>query len=132
VHCTLKPRTRKARNKNRPPRVIKVVLKVHNSYSKYSRKIQDLGLIYNIFHKNREISILTMKEKTARLTLPQSAAIERTKLEKTEQTNKTENTHPYEQKCESHTCSGTINSSMYESDLTTRTLPQTSSAPYSG
>jgi hypothetical protein len=72
------------------------------------------------------------EEKTARLTLPQAAAIERTKLEKTEQTNKTENTHPYEQKCESHTCSGTINSSMYESDLTTTTLPRTSSAPYSG
>jgi hypothetical protein len=32
----------------------------------------------NIFHKNREISILTIKKKTARLTLPQEAT-ERTK-----------------------------------------------------
>jgi hypothetical protein len=29
---------------------------------------------------------------------------------------KTKNTHRYEQKCESHTCSGTINSSMYDRD----------------
>jgi hypothetical protein len=50
----------------------------------------------NIFHKNREISILRLKKKRARLTLPQEA-IERTKQGKTEQT-KTKNTHQYEQK----------------------------------
>jgi hypothetical protein len=36
-----------------------------------------------------------------------------------DRTNK--NTHRYEQKCQSHTCSGTINSSMYDSALTTTT-----------
>ncbi len=40
--------------------------------------------------------------------------------------------HWYEQKCQSHTCSGTINSSMYDNDLTITTSPLTSSAPYSG
>ncbi len=45
---------------------------------------------------------------------------------------KTKNTHWYEQKCQSHTCSGTINSSMYDIDLTTTTSPLISSAPYSG
>jgi hypothetical protein len=61
-------------------------------------------------------------KKKARLTLPQEAT-ERTKLGKTEQTK---NTDQYEQKCQSHTCSGTINSSMYDSDLTTTTPPLTS------
>jgi hypothetical protein len=42
----------------------------------------------NIFHKNREISILTIKKKTARLTLPQEAT-ERTKQGETK--NKTKN-----------------------------------------
>jgi hypothetical protein len=42
----------------------------------------------DIFHKNREISVLTMKNKTARLTLPQEAT-ERTKQGKTK--NKTKN-----------------------------------------
>ncbi len=44
---------------------------------------------------------------------------------------KQKNTHRYEQKCQD-TCSGTINSSMYDSDLTITTSPLTSSAPYSG
>jgi len=83
----------------------------------------------NIFHKNREISVLTIKKKTARLTLPQEAT-ERTKQGETK--NKTKNTQRYERKCQSHTCSGTINSSMYDSDLTITTSPLTSSAPYSG
>jgi hypothetical protein len=42
----------------------------------------------NIFHKNREISILMIKKKTARLTLPQEAT-ERTKQGETK--NKTKN-----------------------------------------
>jgi len=68
----------------------------------------------SIFHKNREISFLTIKKKTAaRLTLPQEAT-ERTKQGETK--NKTKNAQWYEQKCQSHTCSGTINSSMYDSD----------------
>jgi hypothetical protein len=33
---------------------------------------------------------------------------------------------------QSHTCSRTVNSSMYDSDLTTTTSPLTSLAPYSG
>jgi hypothetical protein len=41
-----------------------------------------------IFHKNIEISILTIKKKTARLTLPQEAT-ERTKQGETK--NKTKN-----------------------------------------
>ncbi len=45
---------------------------------------------------------------------------------------KNENAYRYEQKCQSHTCSGTINSSMYDSDWTITTSPLTSSAPYSG
>ncbi len=73
------------------------------------------------------------EEKTARLTLPQEA-IEKTKG-KTEQTKKTHthtHTHCYEQKWQSHTCSGTINSSMYDSDFTTTTSLLTLSAPSSG
>ncbi len=49
----------------------------------------------------------------------------------TETNKKQKNTHWYEQKCESLTCSGTIKSSMYHSDFTTTTSPLTSSAPYS-
>ncbi len=79
----------------------------------------------SIFHKNREISILMIKKKTARLTLPQEAT-ERTKQ------GETKNAQRYEQKCQSHTCSGTINSSMYDSDWTITTSPLTLSAPYSG
>jgi hypothetical protein len=71
-----------------------------------------------------------MKKKTARLRLPQEAT-ERTKLGKTENKQKMKNTHQYEQKCQSHICSGTINSSMYDSDFTIITSPLTSSAPYS-
>jgi hypothetical protein len=48
------------------------------------------------------------KKTTARLTLIQEAT-ESYKLGKT----KTNKKHGYEQKCQSHTCSGTINSSMY-------------------
>jgi len=65
----------------------------------------------NIFHKNREISILTIKKRTARLTLLQEAT-ERTKQGETKTKPKTKNTQRYEQKCQSHTCSGTINSSL--------------------
>jgi hypothetical protein len=41
----------------------------------------------SIFHKNRDISILTIKKKTARLTLPQEAT-ERTKQGETKQNEK--------------------------------------------
>jgi hypothetical protein len=68
------------------------------------------------------------EEETARLTLPQEVT-ERTKQGKTETNQKQKNKHWYEQKCQSHSCSGTINSSMYDSDLTTTTSPLTSSAP---
>jgi hypothetical protein len=43
-------------------------------------------------------------------------------------TNKKWKTHP----STTHTCSGTINSSMYDSDLTITTSPVTSSAPTVG
>jgi hypothetical protein len=72
-----------------------------------------------------------MKKKQQGLTLPQEAT-ERTNQGETKNKRKTKNTHRYEQKCQSHTCSGTINSSMYDSDLTITTSPLTSSAPYSG
>jgi hypothetical protein len=42
-----------------------------------------------IFHKNREISILTIKKKTARLTIPQEAT-ERTKQGETKNKMKNE------------------------------------------
>ncbi len=54
------------------------------------------------------------EEKTARLTLPLEAA-ERTNVGKTTQ-RKNKNTHWYEQKCQSHTSSGTINSSTIQHD----------------
>jgi hypothetical protein len=45
--------------------------------------------VNNIFHKNREISILTIKKKTARLTLLQEAT-ERTRQEETQNKTKHE------------------------------------------
>jgi len=42
----------------------------------------------NIFHKNRKISILTIKKKTTRLTLPQ-AATKKTKQGETKNKTKT-------------------------------------------
>jgi hypothetical protein len=89
----------------------------------------------NIFRKNREISILMMKKKpTARLTLLQEAT-ESSKLGKTK-------TNTKQKKQKTKICGmnksasltlvqGTVNSSMYDSDLTTTTSPLTSSAPYS-
>jgi hypothetical protein len=63
----------------------------------------------NIFHKNREISILTIKKKTARLTLLQEAT-ERTKQGETKNKTKNEKHTPrYEQKCQSHTCNSQQN-----------------------
>jgi hypothetical protein len=57
-----------------------------------------------------------IKKKTARLTLLQEAT-ERTKTRGDKKTKqKTKNRQRYEQKCQSHTCSGTINSSMYDSE----------------
>ncbi len=52
---------------------------MEQSWTKFNRE--------NIFHKNREISILMMKKKTARLKLPQEAT-ERTKLGKIENKQK--------------------------------------------
>ncbi len=114
----VKARVESTQNKWVVPHQLKIILGKNICTSRASM---------NFFHKNREISILVLKKKRARLTLPQEA-IEKTKQGKTEQTK---NTHQYEQKWQSHTCSGT-NSSMYDSDLTTTTSPQTSSAPYSG
>jgi hypothetical protein len=59
-----------------------------------------------------------------------------TRKEKTNKNKNKEKTRNkkqlYEQYCQSHTCSGTINSSICDSDLTTTTSPLTSSAPYGG
>ncbi len=72
-----------------------------------------------------------MKEKVARLTPPHEA-IERIKQGQIKQ-NKKQKTHlGLDKKCKSHVCMGTINSNMYDSDLTTTTSPLTSSTPYSG
>jgi hypothetical protein len=75
----------------------------------------------NIFHKNREVSILTMKKNSKVNTSSESHRKNQTRKDRTKDTNR------YEQKCQSHTCSGTINSSIYDSDLTTTTSPLTSS-----
>jgi hypothetical protein len=56
-----------------------------------------------------------MKKKQQPFTLPQETT-ERTQQGKTETNKKQKNTHQYEQKCQSHTCSGTTYSSMYDSD----------------
>jgi hypothetical protein len=70
------------------------------------------------------------KKPTPRLTLLQEAT-GRVQTRKDKNKQKTKNLL-YEQKFQSHTCLGTINSSMYDSDLTTATSPMISSAPYSG
>jgi len=72
------------------------------------------------------------EEETARLTLPQEAPEKGRQKQQKTHTGMNKSTHWYEQKVQSHTSSGTINSSMYNSDLTTTTSPLTSSAPYSG
>jgi len=51
--------------------------------------LQNTSVLENIFHKNRDISILTIKKKTARLTLPQEAT-ERTKQGETKNQTKDE------------------------------------------
>jgi len=61
---------------NNVPHQLKIIL---------GKKICTSRASMNIFHKNKEISILTLKKKRARLTVPQEA-IERTKQGKTEQT----------------------------------------------
>jgi len=62
-----------------------------------------------------------MKEKVARLAPPQES-MERTKQGKLKQ-NKKQETHPSMNKsaCMSHSCSRTINNSMYDNDLSTTT-----------
>jgi hypothetical protein len=71
--CEVKARVESTQNN--VPHQLKIILGKNICVSRASM---------NIFHKNREISILTLKKKTARLTLPQEA-IERTKQGKTEQ-----------------------------------------------
>jgi ABC-type Zn2+ transport system substrate-binding protein/surface adhesin len=85
-----------------------------------------------IFHKNIEISILTTKKNSKVNTSLGSHRKNQTRKDRTNKNTHTHtHTHQYEQKCQSHTCSGTINS-MYDNDLTTTTPALTSSAPYSG
>jgi hypothetical protein len=88
----------------------------------------NLQLLWNVFHKNREISTLTMKKETARPTLPQEAT-ERTKQGETKNETKNKKHTLVRTKVPVSHCSGNINSSMYDSDLTISTSPLTSSAP---
>jgi hypothetical protein len=70
--CKVKARVKSTQNN--VPHQLKIILGKNICASRASM---------NIFHKKREISILTLKKKRARLTLPQEA-IERTRQGKTE------------------------------------------------
>ncbi len=78
--CEVKARVESTQNN--VPHQLKIILGKNICASRASM---------NIFLKNREISILTLKKKRARLTLPQEA-IERTKQGKTEQTKNKKHT----------------------------------------
>ncbi len=91
----------------------------------------------NISPKNWEIFILTIKKMQSKVNTSLTSQKEfQTRKYKTENKgprNKKEKTQKqYEQQCQFHTCSGTINSSMYDSDFSITTFQLTSSAPYSG
>jgi hypothetical protein len=84
----------------------------------------------NISHKNQEISLLTIKKMQSEVNISLTSQREfQRRKDKTENKglrNKTEKTQKQnEQQCQSHTCSGTINSSMYDSDFSITTFPLT-------
>ncbi len=91
-----------------------------------------------ISHKNREISILTIKKRQSEVNNSSTSHREfqrrKYKTENKGPRNKNQNKtqKQYEQDCQSHTYSGTIYSSMYDSDFSITTFPLTWSAPYSG
>jgi hypothetical protein len=90
----------------------------------------------NISHTNQEISILMIKRRQSKVNTSSTSHRESQRKDKTEnkrQRNKKQNKtrKPYEQQYPPHTCSGAINSSMYESDFSMTTFLLTSSAPYS-
>jgi len=66
-----------------------ILLGLSNSPLFQYKQLQDSTCEKNIFHKNREISILTIKKETARLTLLQEAT-ERTKQGETKNNTKNE------------------------------------------
>jgi hypothetical protein len=83
----------------------------------------------NISHRNQEISILMIKRRQSKVNTSSSSHREsQRRKEKTENKgprNKKQNKtrKQYEQQYQSHTCSGTINSSMYDSDFSITTFP---------
>ncbi len=88
----------------------------------------------NIFQKNREFRLhppISGCKKNSKTNTFLRKPQKEPNMER-ENKNKKQKTHWYEQKCQFHTCSGTINSSMYDSGLTITTSPLTSSASYSG
>ncbi len=83
----------------------------------------------NISHMNQEISILMIKRRQSKVNTSSTSHRESQRRKE-----KTENKGPrnekqnkkrkqYEQQYQSHTCSGTINSSMYDSDFSITTFP---------
>jgi len=102
----------------------------------------------NISHANQEISILMIKRRQSKVNTSSTSHSESQRKDKTENkgrrnkqfTNKNKilkkilkkkTRKQYEQQYQPHTCSGAINSSMYESDFSITTFQLTSSAPYS-
>jgi hypothetical protein len=90
-----------------------------------------------ISHKNQEISLLMIKKMESEVNTSLSSQREfQRRKDKTEnkgpRSKKEKTQKQYEQQCQSHTCSGTINSSMYDSDFSITTFSLTLSAPYSG
>ncbi len=89
----------------------------------------------NISHTNQEISILMVKRRRSKVNTSSTSHRESQRKVKTENKgprNKKQNKtrKQYEEQYQPHTCSGPINSSMYESDFSITTFPLTSSAPY--
>ncbi len=90
----------------------------------------------NISHTNQEIFSLMIKGRHSKVNTSSTSHRESQRKDKIEnkgprnkKQNKTQK--QYEQQYPPHSCSGPINSSMYESDFSITTFPLTSSAPYS-
>jgi protein subunit release factor B len=89
----------------------------------------------NMSHKNQEISILTIKKREIEVNTSSTSHREfqrrkdKTEKKRPRKKKKKKTRKQYEQQCQPHTCSGTIKSSMYDSDFSITTFPLTSSAP---
>ncbi len=88
-----------------------------------------------ISQTNQEISILMIRRRQSKVNTSSTSYRESQRKDKTENKgprNKKQNkTRKQYEQYQPHTCSGPINSSMYESDFSITTFPLTSSAPYS-